>query len=87
MLEMGGLDGLVFTAGIGENNDWLRADVCRGLEELGLVLDPAANAATRAKEADLSAPTSRAKVLVIPTNEELVVAREAHRLLLARKPN
>ena len=87
MLEMGGLDALVFTAGIGENNDWLRADVCRGLEEFGLLLDPAANAATRAKEADLSAPTSRAKVLVIPTNEELVVAREAHRLLLARKPN
>ncbi|MDB6023447.1 MAG: Acetate kinase, partial [Pedosphaera sp.] len=50
-------------------------------DQLGIVLDPAANAKTRAQEAVISAANSRVKVMVIPTNEELVVARETKRLL------
>jgi acetate kinase len=79
--QLNGADALVFTAGIGENRAELRASICANLDQLGIVLDPDLNAATRATEAVISAPQSRVKVLVIPTNEELVVAREAQRLL------
>ena len=79
--EMDGADALVFTAGIGENQWGLREQICRKLERLGVVLDLSVNRETRATETVISAPQSRVKVLVIPTNEELVVAREARRLL------
>ena len=79
--ELNGLDALVFTAGIGENRAEIRAAVCAELDQLGLVLDPACNAATRAQEAVISPSTAPTKVLVIPTNEELVVAREVKRFL------
>ena len=84
-LELGGCDALVFTAGIGENQPWLREAVCADLAGLGLVLDPATNAKS-APEADLAAAGSGTRVFVIPANEELVVAREAARLLAARRP-
>ena len=80
-LQLNGADALVFTAGIGENRAELRAAICANLDQLGIVLDPAKNAACRATEAVISADSSRVKVLVIPTNEELVVARESKRLL------
>jgi acetate kinase len=80
-LQLNGADALVFTAGIGENRTELRAAICANLDQLGIVLDADKNAATKAQEAVISAPHSRVKVLVIPTNEELVVAREAKRLL------
>lgn len=83
-LELGGCDALVFTAGIGENNPWLREAVCAGLSGLGLMLDLAANT-NAAAETDLAAADSSTRVLVIPANEELVVAREAGRLLAARR--
>jgi acetate kinase len=79
--QMNGADAIVFTAGIGENRVELRAAICANLDQLGIVLDPEKNAATRATEAIISAANSRVKVLVIPTNEELVVARETKRLL------
>jgi acetate kinase len=79
--QMNGADAIVFTAGIGENRVELRAAICAHLDQLGIVLDPEKNAATRATEAVISAANSRVKVLVIPTNEELVVARETKRLL------
>jgi acetate kinase len=82
-LELGGLDALVFTAGIGENRAELRAAIVARLEGLGVELDPQANAALRASEGVVSAAGSRVKVMVIPTNEELVVAREVRRHLLA----
>jgi len=82
-IELGGCDALVFTAGIGENAAWLRAAVCAGLADLGLVLDPQLNSAGTA-ETNLAAPGSRTRVLVIPANEELVVARETARLLAAQ---
>ena len=81
MLELGGLDALVFTAGIGENGPDIRAAVCEGLAGFGLHLDPAKNAACHATEADLSTSASPAKIFVIPANEELVLAREVFRKL------
>jgi acetate kinase len=79
---LNGIDALVFTAGIGENNSAIRAAVCQDLDQLGIFLDAGANAQTRAQEALISAPTSPVKVMVIPTNEELVIAREVKRFLL-----
>lgn len=79
--QMNGADAIVFTAGIGENRAELRAAICANLDQLGIVLDAEKNATVRATEAVISAANSRVKVLVIPTNEELVVARETKRLL------
>src|SRR5207248_6210237 len=79
--ELNGADALVFTAGIGENQAGIRQAVCQNLDQLGVVLDPAANAQAKAAEAVISAPGSRVKIMTIPTNEELVVAREVKRFL------
>ncbi len=81
LAELNGADALVFTAGIGENRAELRAALCANLDQLGVVLDQVANEKLRATEGVISTPQSRVKVMVIPTNEELVVAREAKRLL------
>ncbi len=78
---LNGADAIVFTAGIGENRAEVRAAICADLDQLGIVLDSEKNVATRATEAVISAANSRVKVFVIPTNEELVVARETRRLL------
>jgi acetate kinase len=79
--QLNGAEAIVFTAGIGENQAELREAICANLDQLGIVLDREKNNTTRAIEADISAANSRVKVLVIPTNEELVVAREVRRLL------
>ena len=87
-LELNGADALVFTAGIGENSAELRELICRNLDQLGLALNSAANAqVVHGQEAVISAPNSRVKILVIPTNEELVIAREARRFLLKTNLN
>ena len=62
-----------------------RAAFCAGLDQLGIVLDPAKNAALRATEGEISAANSRVKIFVIPANEELVVARETVRCIQAGK--
>ncbi len=72
---MGGVDAIIFTAGVGENDKAIRAMVCEGLEYMGVKLDPEANG-VRGKEAVLSAPDSKVKVLLIPTNEELMIAMD-----------
>ena len=78
--KLGGAEVISFTAGIGENDPGLRAKVCAGLEDLGVILDADANAATiRGAEGIISAPESKIKVCVIPANEELVIAREVYR--------
>ena len=82
-LELNGIDALVFTAGIGENRAEVREAVCRNLDQLGIILDSDFNAKARAQEAVISAAESRVKVIVIPANEELVVAREVRRFLQA----
>src|SRR5262245_33938156 len=80
-LELNGADALVFTAGIGENRVGLRSAICANLDQLGIVLDTAKNQTTTAQEGIISEPDSRVKIMVIPTNEELVVAREVKRFL------
>jgi len=72
---MGGVDAIVFTAGIGENSIETRAEACEGLEFLGVKIDPEKNK-VRAKEAIISNNNSRVKVMVIPTNEELMIAKD-----------
>ena len=72
---MGGLDALVFTAGIGEHSPSVRAMICEGLQFLGVKIDPEKNAGCRG-ECDISVAGTSARVLVIPTNEELAIARE-----------
>lgn len=79
--ELNGADAIVFTAGIGENRAEIREAICANLDQLGIVLDPELNSKTRAQEAVISAANSRVKIMVIPTNEELVVAREVKRFL------
>lgn len=78
---MGGVDAVVFTAGVGENQTGLRADVCEGLEFLGIEIDRAVNDASRGKEAIISKPTSKVKVVVVPTDEEIVIARDTQALV------
>lgn len=75
LVALGGLDALVFTGGIGENGANIRAAVCSGLSELGIALDEAKNRLSKG-EVRLDAADSRAQVWIIPTNEELIVARQ-----------
>jgi acetate kinase len=84
-LHLNGADALVFTAGIGENQARIRQAICASLEGLGIILDAALNDAARGQEAVISTLDSRVKVMIIPTNEELVVARETKRLLEKQK--
>ena len=72
---MGGVDAVIFTAGVGENDKAIRAMVCRGLEYMGVELDERAND-VRGKETVISAAGSKVKVLLIPTNEELMIAMD-----------
>jgi len=74
---LGRLDVLVFTAGVGENDDAVRAAACAGLEGLGIALDPERNAGRKKAPTIISADWSRTTVLVVPTNEELAIARQA----------
>jgi acetate kinase len=80
MAALGGLDALVFTAGIGENSALIRERVCRDAAWTGLVFDAAANAAGGPR---ISATHSRVSAWVVPTNEELMIARHTQRLLAA----
>lgn len=76
---MGGVDAIVFTAGVGENDITTRAKVCAGLEFLGVKIDADRNN-VRGKDTEISAADSKVKVFLIPTNEELVIARDTNRL-------
>jgi acetate kinase len=78
---MGGLDALVFTAGIGENSDAIRARVCAGLEFLGVELDARKNAVANGKAMLIGRPAARAAVLVVPTDEEKMIALDTLRLI------
>lgn len=81
MTVLGGLDGLVFTAGIGENSAMVRAETCKGLEFAGISIDSAANESAVGKEMDISATNAKVRTLVIPTNEELVIAHDTERIV------
>jgi acetate kinase len=75
LVALGGCDALVFTGGIGENAHRIRAEVCSGLEELGFVLDATKNESLTG-EVRIEAQGSRSQIWIMPTNEELVVARQ-----------
>ena len=77
--RMSGMDAIIFTAGIGENSESVRARVLQGLEFMGVYWDPSLNK-VRGKEAFLNYPHSPVKVMVIPTNEEVMIARDVVRL-------
>ena len=83
--QLNGLDALVFTAGIGENRASIRAAICADLDQLGIRLDAEKNEAAQAGETVISTDDSPVKVMIIPTNEELVVAREVKRYLDHRR--
>jgi len=78
---LGGLDVLVFTAGIGENAPRVREKTCENLEFLGIKIDKKKNRESIKTEAMISSPKTRVKILVIPTNEELVIARDTVRII------
>lgn len=78
---MGGVDIIVFTAGVGENQASMRAAVCRDMEYMGVKVDEALNATIRGKEAVISTPDSKVKVVVIPTDEELMIASDTAALV------
>jgi acetate kinase len=80
---LGGLDAFVFTAGIGENSAEMRARIAKKLDWLGAILDPSANAAGKPL---ISGPESRVALLVIPTDEELMIARHTLAVMSARGP-
>ena len=75
------VDAVVFTGGIGENSALVRELTCRDLAHLGIVLDPKANGQAGGRESAVSASESRVRVLVIPTNEEQAIARDAFELV------
>ncbi len=77
---LGGVDALIFTGGIGENAVDLRANICEGLEFAGIQLDKKKNN-TRGKEAIISSDKSKTKIMVIPTNEELVIAQDTFEIV------
>ena len=81
IVELGGLDGVAFAGGIGENSPLTRAAVLAGLEDLGIAVDAAVNGAKAAGEREIGATAARVKAWVIPTNEELIVARQTRDLL------
>ncbi len=81
--EMGGVDVIVFTGGVGENQTGLRADVCSTLGFMGVEIDKALNAGIRGVEATVSTPGSKVKVCVIPTDEELTIARDTEDIVAA----
>ena len=77
---LGGVDCVVFTAGIGEHDHLIREHICKDMEYMGLKLDERKNENIGDGISDVTAEGSKVKILVIPTNEELVIARDTERL-------
>jgi acetate kinase len=86
LAAMGGADAIVFTGGIGENSPAVRANICEGLEWAGLSLDSEKNQKTIGVEGTITRDDSRLAVYVIPTDEELLIARDTARCILG-EPN
>ena len=78
---MNGIDILVFTGGIGENDAFIRGEVVKGLSFLGMTLDEPKNAGSRGEEIVISTPDSKVTVCVIPTDEELMIASDTEALV------
>jgi len=85
LAALNGADAIVFTGGIGENAAPVRAQICESMDALGVALDPAKNEEASGGEMDISAEGARTKVWVIPTNEELLIARDTLRCITGNK--
>ena len=83
--EMGGVDIIVFTGGVGENQTGLRMNVCEPLAFMGVELDKEVNAKARGTETVISAAASKVKVVVVPTDEELMIARDTEAIVNGRE--
>ncbi len=83
--EMNGTDIIVFTGGVGENQAGTRLNVCKSLEFMGVKIDEALNAVTRGTETIISTPDSKVTVMVVPTDEELMIARDTEAIVNAKK--
>lgn len=79
--EMGGVDIIVFTGGVGENQTGVRLNVCEPLGFMGVKIDPEVNAATHGTETIISTPDSNVKVVVVPTDEEMMIARDTETIV------
>ena len=79
--EMGGVDIIVFTGGVGENQTGVRENVCAPLAFMGVEIDKELNAKTRGTETVISAPQSKVRVVVVPTDEELMIARDTREIV------
>ncbi len=82
--EMGGVDIIVFTGGVGENQTGVRENVCAPLAFMGVEIDKEVNARTRGTETVISTPASKVKVVVIPTDEELMIARDTENIVSSK---
>ncbi len=80
-VAMNGLDAIVFTAGIGENSDVVRKMVCKNMEYLGINLDEEKNELRSKEIREINSETSKVKILIVPTNEELEIAKQSYHLL------
>ncbi|WP_107659756.1 acetate kinase [Nocardia suismassiliense] len=80
LIDLGGVDAITFTAGVGENSPQVRADALAGLSRFGIEVDPTANTAKGRTARRISPPDAEVAVLVVPTNEELAIARAAHQV-------
>ena len=83
--EMGGVDIIVFTGGVGENQTGVRENVCAPLKFMGVELDSAINKTVRGTETVISTPNSKVKVVVVPTDEELTIARDTRAIVESLK--
>ena len=81
---MGGVDAICFTAGIGENSDLIREKVCHGLEFMGIELDTERNKVRELGNREISKKDSKTKIFIIPTNEELVIAKDTYNLVKSK---
>lgn len=84
--EMGGVDIIVFTGGVGEHQSSTRANVCKPLRFMGVEIDDAANDANNGDEGIISTPNSAVKVVVIPTDEEYMIAKDTEAIIEGREP-
>jgi acetate kinase len=81
---MGGVDAICFTAGIGENSDLIREKVCGNLEFMGIEIDKEANKIRKSGIREIQKDSSKTKIFIIPTNEELVIARDTYNIAKAK---
>lgn len=85
MAALGDVDAIIFTAGVGENDAEIRERVCENMENFGIKLDLKKNQELNRKEGIISSPDSKVKVIIIPTNEELMIAKDTYELVKGKK--